>query len=79
MGTYVKVVNPLDDLLQYNWFSEFKSDERIQTGTMGASRNSAIIKIFLYDYNDRHFIKNDGSFDLTTNVAIITQILKRKV
>lgn len=68
----------MDDLLQYNWFSGFESEDRISTGTMGASWNSTVIKIFLDDYNDRHFIKNDGSFDFTTNVEVMTKLLKEK-
>ena len=76
--TDVEVVRPLDDLLQYNWFSGFESEDRIQTGTMGAGWNSTVIKIFLDNYNERHFIKDDGSFDLTTNVEVMTKLLKEK-
>lgn len=78
MDTDVEVVRPLDDLLQYNWFSGFESEDRIQTGTMGAGWNSTVIKIFLDNYNERHFIKDDGSFDLTTNVEVMTKLLKEK-
>lgn len=76
MDTDVEVVKPLDDLLKYNWFSGFESEEKIQTGTMGASWNSTIIKLLLSDYEKRHFLKNDGNFDLTTNVELITKTLK---
>ncbi len=76
MDTDVEVVKPLDDLLKYNWFSGFESEDRIPTGTMGAGWNSSIIKLLLSDYDNRHFIKNDGSFDLTTNVKLITKALK---
>lgn len=78
MDTDVEVVKPLDDLLQYNWFSGFESEDRIPTGTMGAGWNSTVIKIFLDNYNERHFIKDDGSFDLTTNVEVMTKLLKEK-
>ena len=78
MDTDVEVVRPLDDLLQYNWFSGFESEDRISTGTMGAGWNSTVIKIFLDNYNERHFIKDDGSFDLTTNVEVMTKLLKEK-
>ena len=77
MDTDVEVVKPLDELLKYNWFSGFESDEKIPTGTMGASWNSTIIKLLLSDYDNRHFIKKDGSFDLTTNVELITKTLKQ--
>ena len=76
MDTDVEVVKPLDDLLKYNWFSGFESEDRIPTGTMGAGWNSSIIKLLLSDYDNRHFIKSDGSFDLTTNVELITKALK---
>ena len=76
MDTDVEVVKPLDDLLNYNWFSGFESQDKIPTGTMGASWNSRIIKLLLSDYDNRHFIKNDSSFDLTTNVETITNIIK---
>lgn len=76
MDTDVEVCKSLNRFLKYDWFSGFESEDRIQTGTMGACWNSTIIKIFLDDYNDRHFIKNDGSFDLTTNVEVMTKILK---
>lgn len=78
MDTDVEVVKSLDDLLQYNWFSGFESEERLPTGTMGADWNSKVIKIFLDDYKNRHFVKNDGTFDLTTNVEVMTKILKEK-
>lgn len=78
MDTDVEVVKPLDDLLQYNWFSGFESEDRIPTGTMGAGWNSTVIKIFLDNYNERHFIKDDGCFDLTTNVEVMTKLLKEK-
>lgn len=78
MDTDVEVVKPLDDLLQYNWFSGFESEERIPTGTIGACWNSIVIKMLLDYYNNRHFIKNDGGFDLTTNVEVMTKLLKEK-
>lgn len=76
MDTDVEVCKSLNRFLKYDWFSGFESEDRIPTGTMGACWNSTIIKIFLDDCNDRHFIKNDGSFDLTTNVEVMTKILK---
>lgn len=78
MDTDVEVCKSLDRFLKYDWFSGFESEDRIPTGTMGACWNSTVIKIFLDDYNDRHFIKNDGSFDLTTNVEVMTKLLKEK-
>lgn len=78
MDTDVEVCKSLDRFLKYDWFSGFESEDKISTGTMGACRKSTVIKIFLDDYTGRNFIKDDGSFDLTTNVEVMTKILKEK-
>lgn len=78
MDSDVEVCKSLDDFRQYNWFSGFESVDRIQTGTMGSCLNSSVIKLLLDDYNDRHFIKEDGSYDTTTNVEVITKILSKE-
>ena len=36
------------------------------------------IKDLLNEYNDLKFIKEDGSFDLTTNVVRITELSMKK-
>ena len=74
MDTDVEVVKPLTPLLQYNALSGYESKTRIQTGTMGACRGNEWIGLLLKNYEDRHFIKSDGSFDLTTNVEVITAL-----
>jgi len=74
MDTDVEVVKSLDSLLTYNALSGYESPSRIPTGTMGACRDNEWIGILLQDYNHRHFIKSDGSFNLMTNVEVITQL-----
>ncbi|WP_288840934.1 hypothetical protein [uncultured Mitsuokella sp.] len=37
-----------------------------------------IIADFLNPYKNRHFVREDGSYDLTTNLKIITSILTSK-
>lgn len=77
MDTDVEMCKPLDDFLRYDWFAGFESKEYISTGIMGSCRASNVIKILLDDYENRHFINDNGDFDLTTNVAVITNLLNK--
>lgn len=74
MDTDVEVLKPLDALLQYPAFSGFEGPDRIPTGTMGAEKHNNWIKRLLDYYDDKHFVLEDGSLDLTTNVKTITEI-----
>jgi hypothetical protein len=78
MDTDVELVKSLDSLINYNVLAGFDLEHRIQTGTLGASRNNFWIHMLLDDYNHRNFIQLDGSYDLTTNVDRITELTKRK-
>ena len=74
MDTDVEVVKPLDDLLVYDAVSGYESKTSIPTGTIAACRDNEWIGTLLADYDNRHFIKKDGSFDMTTNVKVITRL-----
>ncbi len=76
MDTDVELLKNLDTLLEHNAFSGFENKESIQTAVMGADNNNSWINMLLKSYENRHFIKADGSFDLTTNVTTITAISK---
>lgn len=74
MDTDVEVIKPLDDLLIYSAFSGFESETQIPTGLMACEKGNPLFQEFLHDYDGIHFIRNDGSYDLTTNVKKITDI-----
>ena len=74
MDTDVEVIKPLDDLLTYSAFSGFESETQIPTGLMACEKGNPLFQEFLHDYDGIHFIRNDGSYDLTTNVKKITDI-----
>lgn len=76
MDTDVEVVKNLDPLLKNCAFSGFEGPDRIPTGTMGAEPKNKWIELLLADYDNRHFVKEDGSFDMTTNVVTITNTTK---
>lgn len=76
MDTDVEVIKPLDQFLRLPAFSGYEEDNRIPTGTIGAARGNKWIRKLLKDYDGRRFIKPDGSFDMTTNVQLITDRTK---
>lgn len=78
MDTDVEVLENLDNFLVYKAFSGFESSNAIPTGIIGAEKGNEIIKELLDDYNDRHFILENGKMDLTTNVTTITRYFKQK-
>jgi len=77
MDTDVELTKPLDGLLKHEAFSGFESETRIPTGIMGCMKGQKLFVELLNYYNDKHFIKEDGSLDTTTNVVIITDIVKK--
>lgn len=76
MDTDVEVIKPLDKFLSLPAFSGYEGDNRIPTGIIGAAKGNKWIGELLKDYNERKFIKQDGSFDMTTNVQLITDKTK---
>ena len=59
--------------LDNNAFSSFENNNYIPTGIMAAKKGNKWIKMLLDEYDDLKFIKDDGTFDLTTNVIRITE------
>lgn len=76
MDTDVEVVRSLDDFLKHQAFSGFESSNSIPTGIMGSEKDFPLFKKLLDYYDDKHFIKKDGSLDTTTNTVTITNICK---
>ncbi|WHZ55739.1 glycosyltransferase family 32 protein [Metabacillus hrfriensis] len=76
LDTDVEVFKPFDDLLNHESFWGFEQENYIATSTIGAVKGNKLIKLFLYSYQEKSFIKEDGSYDDLTNVAIVTKILK---
>lgn len=74
MDTDVEVVKSLDPLRVYDAVSGYESQTHIPTGTIGACRDNEWIGMLLKDYENRHFINNDGTLDTTTNVNVITHL-----
>jgi hypothetical protein len=78
LDTDVEVFKSFDDFLHHESFWGFEQENYIATSTIGAAKGNALIKLFLDSYENKKFIKEDGSYDSLTNVAIITELLKKK-
>lgn len=66
-----------EDILSNSSFWGFEEKNFIATSTIGACKGNDLIKKFLDSYNDKEFFKTDGSVDTLTNVAIVTEIMKK--
>lgn len=78
MDTDVEICNNLDQYLDHQAFSGFETDTDIPTGIMACEKGFPLFKQLLDNYKDRHFIRHDGSFDMTTNVYVITKYCLNK-
>ena len=75
MDTDVEVLTDYDMFLHHKAFSGFESDGNVPTGMMAAEKGNKWIGDLLKYYNDKLFIHDDGSYNLTTNTTIITNYM----
>lgn len=78
MDTDVEMVKSLDPLRVYDAVSGYESINHIQTGTLGACQGNEWIRMLLKDYKHRHFLRENGLLDMTTNVQVITKLTTKK-
>lgn len=77
MDTDVEVVKPLDPFLQHKGFTGFEDDSHMGTGIMASEQGLPLMATLLSYYDNRRFIREDGSLDMTTNTVSITNTLKQ--
>ena len=75
MDTDVEVLKPLDRFLIHHAFSGFEREHQVPTGIMASEKGGKWAKENLEYYNNRHFVKEDGTLDLRSNVLTITKLL----
>ncbi len=78
MDTDVEVLGSYDKFLHHHAFSGFETDGNVPTGMMAAEKGSVWAKELLDQYDDRKFVQEDGSFDMTTNTTVITNYMLNK-
>lgn len=74
LDTDVEVLRPLKPLHKHRAFTGFEDLRHLQSGTLGAEPGHPWIMALLRDYEGRRFLREDGSFDLTTNTAVMTRM-----
>lgn len=78
MDTDVEVLKSLDSFLEHVAFSGFENHDFVPTGIMASEPNGLWVNELLNYYNNRSFIKSDGSFDTVSNTFVITQMMIEK-
>lgn len=76
-----EVFKSFDEFLHLDFFSGYENFNGLIspfTAVVGAKKGNSIIKDLLDEYNDLHFIKPNGEYDLCTNTTRITNYFKRK-
>lgn len=78
MDTDVEVLKPYDDLLALSGFTGYEGSKYLPpvTGTMASEAGGQWVKEQLSAYDNIHFLKDDGTFDLTTNTIRISSIMR---
>ena len=78
MDTDVEVLKPYDDLLELSGFTGYEGSKYLPpvTGTMASEAGGEWVKEQLASYEGAHFLLPDGTFDMKTNTARISEIMK---
>lgn len=80
MDVDFEVYKPFDDLLNYHAFAGIEGSKRqpVMMGVCASEPHGLWVTEMLEAYSDRHFLKADGTPDLTTNVQFITALMAAK-
>lgn len=73
------VYKPFDDLMNYKAFAGFEGSKHfpVMMGVIASKAGGDWIKEQLDLYEGRHFINEDGSLDMTTNVTFISSNMSK--
>lgn len=75
-----EVYKPFDNLLQWDAFAGFEGSKHLplMMGVIATKPEGNWVKEQLGLYSDRHFVRADGSLDMTTNVAFVSKIMQEQ-
>jgi hypothetical protein len=76
MDTDVEIVKPLDELLIYDAFMCFETNDKVSIGTFGSKRKTKLLKDLLNEYQQMEFKWNDAH--TMTNLTVVTNLLIKK-
>lgn len=80
MDMDIEVLKSFDDLLDkpYMFAVERPNESWIEAGCFGAEKGNAFIKDCLLRYQNRHFIKEDGTFDQLPLPQVMDRVRRKK-
>ena len=78
LDTDVELIKNLDPFLIYPAFTGYESKNYIPTAVMGSEPDNEWIRFLLSYYDNNHFINDDGTMNMQTNVITITEMTKSK-
>ena len=80
LDTDVEVFKSLEDLLSYSAFAGFEGSKYLPMGTcvIASEAYGQWAQEMLRHYENRHFFREYGTFDLTTNVQYISAIMREQ-
>jgi len=75
----IEVFKSFDDLLHYKAFAGFEGDKHtpVMGALMASEAGGVWVKEQLDEYNGLHFVKPNGTMDMTTNTDRITERMKK--
>lgn len=76
LDTDVELVKNLDFLLNLNCVLGYEDKKMLSTCFMACRSNNDLISSFLKEYENIHFIKENGEFDFTPNVSRLSKLVK---
>lgn len=76
----VEVLKPYDDLLSLDYFVCYENNDSLapEVASFGAEKGCKWIGMVLDSYKDRHFVKEDGSFDMKTLPLVTKTVLAER-
>ena len=75
----VELLKGIDDILEdRHVVTGYSSSNWIPTGFMAAEKGNVWIKELLDYYENRHFVNEDGSYDMKVNNVIITELSQER-
>lgn len=77
MDTDVEVIKPFaDDILNCEAIASYETPTTIQTGVLGCIPGQQMFERILEYYQQATFVNSDGTYNMITNVKIITDLAK---
>lgn len=78
LDTDVQLYKPIDIFLTDDMFWGFESRDFVMTAIFGSKPGHVMLGRYIAEYNEKHFVKEDGSFDMLPNPYVITKRLAEK-